>query len=73
MFHRIHTPSKKGKTRPIKTNFFKAYAKKVFFDMLTKHKNFNDKNFDCPFLKDKQGVETKLKNTIEIYKECNSS
>lgn len=41
--------------------------------MLTEHKNFEIKNLDCPFLKDKQGVETKLKNTLEFYKVCNSS
>lgn len=67
LYQRLNTKSKVGKTRPIKTNFMKGFNKKVFFDMLTSHKNFKINDLEEPFQKDKIPIEEKFLMAKKFY------
>ena len=64
---KFHIIGKNGIIRPIKTNFRKNYSKKVLFDAHEGHQRFDIKNLACPFHKNKDRAETKIKNFKQIY------
>jgi len=57
--------------RPIITNYLKGFAKKIYYDILTEHKKFNDSNLENPFFKDKKNTKWKIEETIKIYEDEN--